>query len=103
VGGALLMAGEDELDGRVDQGVENRDGSSAGMAEYVFDPVLMDAVDEGFGSGAHFVGHVLPLWKIRIGFRSRSITSFGKSAIAGTMNIGIILILPIKKQKTALF
>jgi hypothetical protein len=45
MGGALLMAGQDKFDGRVDQGIEDGDGGSAGMAEHIFDPMLVDAVD----------------------------------------------------------
>jgi hypothetical protein len=45
MGGSLFMAGQDELDGRVHQGVENRNGGAARMPEYVFDPMLMDTVD----------------------------------------------------------
>jgi hypothetical protein len=45
VGGALFVAGEDELDGRIHQGIENGDCGSAWMPEDVFYPMLMDAMD----------------------------------------------------------
>src|SRR5690606_32698393 len=43
--GALFMAGEDEFDGRIHQGIEYGNGGATGMPENILDAMLMDAMD----------------------------------------------------------
>ena len=50
VGGALLVTGQHQLDGRVHEGIEQRNGGAAGEAEHVLDPLLLQDVHHGLGA-----------------------------------------------------
>ena len=50
VGGPLLVAGQDKLDGRVYEGVEQRDCGAPGEAEDVLHPLLLQYVHHRLGA-----------------------------------------------------
>jgi hypothetical protein len=57
VGGALLVAHEDQFDRGVDECVENRDRGPSGEAEDVLDALSFEALDQLLCAGGDSLGH----------------------------------------------
>ena len=57
VGGALLVAHQDQLDLRVDQRVEDRHGSPTGEAKDVFDALPLQALNDLLSTRRSFLVH----------------------------------------------
>jgi hypothetical protein len=56
VHGALLVAGEDQLDARLVEGVEQGDGGAAGQPEDDLDPFLLQALHHLLPARGHLAG-----------------------------------------------
>ena len=54
VGGSLLMAGQDQLDLRVEDGIKDRHHRAAGQTEDVFHAFLTEGFDDDVGACCHF-------------------------------------------------